>query len=334
MTKRLLHMLAAVCAVALLIGALPTTTLTASADVFEDFTYSIQDGAAVITGYTGSETSLTIPGTIADYPVKIGKEAFEDNETLQAVIIEDGVTAIGVRAFYRCRMLASIVLPDSVTEIGGSAFTDTAYYDDDTRLEEGVLYIGRHLIRAKEYWSVPDDYTVKEGTLTIADEAFYSCNGLRTIIVPAGVTHIGNNAFAYCTSLQSVEIGKDVVRLGDYVFAYDGGLKAVAIPVGVTRFGHYMFYNCQNLRDVFYCGTASEWAQISISEYGNDMLQQATIHYTEHNIVTYDTGEARLILQMLTGGAEIADEQQAALDLNHNGVLDAGDVRIILMTIV
>ena len=38
---------------------------------------------------------------------------------------------------------------DSVTGIGEEAFESTAYYEDDSKWENGVLYIGNHLIKAE-----------------------------------------------------------------------------------------------------------------------------------------------------------------------------------------
>lgn len=88
--------------------------------------------------------------------------------------------------------MTSIIISDSITSIGADAFYNTSYYNDETKLENGVLYIGKHLIKARK---ISSEYTVKQGTKTIACNAFAGCTSLTSITIPASVTHIGANAF-------------------------------------------------------------------------------------------------------------------------------------------
>ncbi len=46
----------------------------------------------------------------------------------------------------------------------------------------------------------------------------------------------------------------------------------------VTIIGDYAFYNCTSLTDVYYSGSETDWANISIDDY-KDCLTSATIHY-------------------------------------------------------
>ena len=54
----------------------------------------------------------------------IGERAFYDCDSLESIVIPNGVTTIGNSAFYECYSLKSIVIPNSVTTIGNYAFTD------------------------------------------------------------------------------------------------------------------------------------------------------------------------------------------------------------------
>jgi hypothetical protein len=67
------------------------------------FTYTTNNGAITITGYTGLGGEVSIPDTINGLPVKsIGDSAFSSSSNLTSVKISNGVTNIGVAAFYGC----------------------------------------------------------------------------------------------------------------------------------------------------------------------------------------------------------------------------------------
>ena len=112
--------------------------------------------------------------------------------------------------------LTSIVIPDNVTSIGYRAFYNTAYYNDETNWENGVLYIDNCLIAAKG--SVSGDYTIKDGTRLIAICAFRDCKSLTSVTIPDSVTSIGSSAFEDCTSLTEVTIGDSVTSIGGGAF--------------------------------------------------------------------------------------------------------------------
>ena len=114
------------------------------------------------------------------------------------------VTSIGENAFYNCSGLTSVTIGNSATSIGRNAFFGTAYYNNESNWQDSVLYIGKHLIKAKT--SISGNYEIKSGTLTIADYAFYGCSELTGVTISGSVTSIGNYAFYNCTSLQSIVI--------------------------------------------------------------------------------------------------------------------------------
>ena len=86
------------------------------------FLYSISEGKATITGYTGKETTLVIPSAIDGYAVHgIADSAFSSS-TLKSVTISSGIARIDWFAFSECPNLEAITVPASVTTIGYSAF--------------------------------------------------------------------------------------------------------------------------------------------------------------------------------------------------------------------
>ncbi len=87
-----------------------------------DFSYSFEDGTAIITGYHGSDLDIVIPSEINERPVRvIGEKAFKDYD-MESVYLPDSVTLIQSQAFYSCSNLKSVNIPDSVTEMHDYVF--------------------------------------------------------------------------------------------------------------------------------------------------------------------------------------------------------------------
>ena len=115
--------------------------------------------------------------------------AFYYHRSLTNVTLGNTVTRIESSAFEGCSNLKNITIFDSVTHIDEDAFSGTGYYNDDSNWENGVLYIGNHLIDAKD--TVPGSYQIKNGTKCIAESAFYNCNNLTSLYVPGSIASIG-----------------------------------------------------------------------------------------------------------------------------------------------
>lgn len=71
-----------------------------------------------IHGFCSSPKKLIIPGNI----VKISVSAFEDNDELEEVIIEEGVRSLYPNSFTNCKALKSVIIPSSVSGIYNKAF--------------------------------------------------------------------------------------------------------------------------------------------------------------------------------------------------------------------
>lgn len=187
-------------------------TFGVSAATSGNFTYTTSGSSATITGFNKSATgAVTIPSTLGGKTVtKIGASAFADCQGITSVTVPSSVTEIEENAFIFCSSLSEIKLTDNVQKIGVGAFFDTAYYANDKNWQNGVLYIGNHLIAAKNRDTsnpISGTCVIKNGTLTICDSAFARCNKLEVVFIPKSVRYISYEVFYSCTAMKTVCYG-------------------------------------------------------------------------------------------------------------------------------
>lgn len=85
---------------------------------------------------------------------------------------------------------------------------------------------------------------------SIGKRAFYDCQNLNTVSLPATVTNIGEEAFYLCKSLSSVGDISNVTRIDKSAFYFCTGLASIALGDGITKIEDYTFFNCSALTSV------------------------------------------------------------------------------------
>lgn len=181
---------------------------------------------------------------------EIGDRAFATCLSLYEINVPDGTKKIGQEAFYGCTNLKVISLPDSTESVVKDAFEKANYLDNTDNWENGVLYIGNVLYKADPE-KLPESYEIKEGTVCIADHAFYDCDNLISVVIPDTVKHIGNYAFGECGKLASADIPAYAVTIGAGAFECCA-VNSVTIPKTVTYIGEEAFSRCNNLTEVIF----------------------------------------------------------------------------------
>ena len=95
--------------------------------------------------------------------------------------------------------------------------------------EFGVKYSkdGKKLLRNTN-WHLTS-YTIRQGTRSICDGAFFFVRSLQSVTIPDSVTSIGDSAFSSCESLQSVTIPDSVTSIGYSAFSWCLSLQSIFI---------------------------------------------------------------------------------------------------------
>ncbi len=191
-------------------------------------------------------TSIEIPNSVT----VIGDAAFSCSG-LTSIEIPNSVTSIGSGAFSNCEALTEVMLPHGIICIGGGTFRNTPWYKKFSYDDDGCLYINNILFEVNSFLEIKSSFKVKEGTVAIAGDAFYShSNTIKTIEIPNSVKAIGHSAFSYCYNLSNVNIPDGVTIIGNEAFCGCSGLTSIKIPNGVTRIGYDTFSGCTALKDV------------------------------------------------------------------------------------
>ena len=210
-------------------------------------TVVIEDGVTSISPGSFYECIALTSVTIGNSVTTIGNYAFWLCSALTSVTIPNSVSTIGNHAFDGCTSLTSVTIPNSVTTIGNNAFNNTAWYDNQP---DGLVYGGKVAYKYKGTMPEGTAIEILEGTLGIADNAFWDCWSLSSVTIPNSVTSIGDDAFWGCWSLSSVTIPNSVTTIGENAFYGCSGLTSVTIGNSVTTIGNYAFYGCSGLTSV------------------------------------------------------------------------------------
>jgi BspA type Leucine rich repeat region (6 copies) len=203
-------------------GLLPSLLLLAlPAAVEAQFTYTTNNGAITITGYTGSGGAVIIPSKITGLPVTgIGPSAFAFSSSLTSVTISNNVTSIADAAFAACPGLTAITV-----DAANPVFASVA----------GILFNKSQTTLVQYSGGKAGAYTISNSVTSIGNWAFAACPGLTSVTIPNSVTSIGDNAFWDCSSLTNVTIGNQVANIGVYAFEFCSNLSSVTIPNSVTN---------------------------------------------------------------------------------------------------
>ena len=223
----------------------PTGTDIASGKCGTNLTWNLSDNGVL--SISGSGTMDHYSGYKNDMPWYSWKNS------IQYVVINEGVTSIGEYAFYFIP-IQSLSIPDTLTQIGrealiGNKLKNISVSDNNPYFKSilGVLYNKEttELIKCPENAttiSIPDSVT------RIADCGFYNCQLLKEVSLPEGLTRIGTSAFSSCRNLTQIDIPASVTDIGTDAFYFCSNLKSITIPEGIEQISYLT--GCSSLTSI------------------------------------------------------------------------------------
>ena len=181
-------------------------------------------------------------------------ESFDDvhvpwekyRDSIQSVIIEDGVTNVSDYAFYNCSNIINVSIGNSVTTIGFEAFYNCSSLTSVT-IPNSVTSLGSS---AFDQCSSLTNVSISNNLTSIAFAAFAFCSSLEHVDIPYGVKSIEENAFFFCSNLTNVNISNSVVNIGINAFSNCSNLTKILIPNSVSNIGIGAFEFCNSLSEI------------------------------------------------------------------------------------
>lgn len=214
------------------------------------YTKESDDGVTLVSGEVNSP-ELVIPEAVSYNNstfkvVKIGDEAFKDNQTITSVVIGPSIVTIGKNAFYNASELQSVEIKDgdSLLESDKSVFENTklnkAYIG---RSWDGELFTNANELK---------DVTLSDHVKSIPDYAFRWA-GIQNIYIPASVEKLGHSMFNPWV-IGDIEISPEnnhfvyndeTIYSKDHnrIIQYLGRNSNYIMPNEVTDVGDYAFAN-------------------------------------------------------------------------------------------
>ena len=174
---------------------------------------------------------FVFPGSVE----AMSEYSLDSVKSLKEITVSDKLTVLSVGAFGWCESLETVNLGSGVREIQKYSFVGSENLKNINVKNENPYFstLAGHLVSKNKnklvrYASGRSENGVckiPDGIVIISENACYSHNTLKTLVIPDTVEEIGYGAFEACDNLESVTVGKnvnyiDVRAFASYVLKY------------------------------------------------------------------------------------------------------------------
>lgn len=210
----------------------------------------------------------------------IGQFAFGGSDSLEKIVIPEGVTVINPYAFAGCASLKSVTFPDSLTTVRWDAFANCTSLEL-VKLGDNVTEIGSRVFSG---CSSLVDITLPGRVDSFGEEIFAGCP-IESIVIPDGVKTLHGGMFANCRKLKSVTLPDGIETIVGFAFAYCSSLEKITLPRSVTKIQGEVFADCSNLTEFTFKGTKAEWNAIEKQDGWNEDCPFTVVHCSDGDVL-------------------------------------------------
>ena len=192
--------------------------------------------------YSNGNVLVRGSGEMYNYDTDGNVSPLRNNNDIQSVVVDEGITSVGEYVFGNCQNMKNITLPTTLTSIGRATFMQGDGYIDTVY---GLTEI-----------------TIPSKVTTIADSAFWG-TAIESLTIPETVTEIGQYVCRDCSKLKSVTMNGTVI--GEYMFVSCIRLSSFIIGKKLKKICSNAFNYCSALKTITYDGTLADWQKIEKS---------------------------------------------------------------------
>ena len=249
-------------------------------------------GGSCGTGVTWTLTRtgvLTVSGSgaMTDYEIWEDSRPWDlHNEVITQVVIGKDITHVGDYVFRNCPNLSKITVEAgnaNYCSVDGVLFNKakTQLIQYPVAKTGGIYRVPETVTSIKAYafyrCEQLTDVVLPAGLTGIGEYGFCGCTGLTGIAIPAGVTTIANYAFEGCSGMIGVTVFGNVTGIGMNAFSSTLALEKIALPASLTWLLDSAFYN-SGLTEIYFAGTPVQWNAV-ISSSSDQLPDGVTVYY-------------------------------------------------------
>lgn len=294
-----------------------------------DWTYSVENNQATITGYTGAGGAVTIPSSVNGISVvQVGSGevpiqgwAYGSQQSITIISISQGISRIGRYAFYGSS-ITSVDIPNSVTDLGEYAFyyctslTALRIPNSVASIADGALCGLNNMTNFTLGTSNPS-FSYLNGVLFNKNQSFLVVAFPKILLgptyaIPNTVKNIGVLAFFNCENLTGITIPVGVINIGNGAFANCSGLTGtLTIPNSVTGIGMYAFNGCTLLENITIPATVTSIGDGAFENCPSLLFSSVISHLVANQASNHTAGQQSVIANPNTYDLYTVNQMQA-----------------------
>ena len=199
----------------------------------EHFTYSVDNGTATLTDYTGTDTKVCVPETLGGSVVTaVSETAFAGRNDLTVLALPASVQRFAKGALADCTALTALQTPFPAEGYIGWLF-------GAADAEQNNVQALRNIRNLEIVGTV----------IALPEKAFYGCGNLEAVLLSETVKTLGAYAFCYCEGLKYCNVDR-LISVGEHAFDGCKSLQTLIFGSSLTALGFGALYDCSGLMNL------------------------------------------------------------------------------------